>query len=224
MTKHRWGLFITFEGGEGSGKTTQARLLHEHLSGLGWEAILSREPGGTPLGDRLRKVLLDPTSAGMEPLAELLLYAAARREHVAKVILPALEGGVTVISDRFSDATVAYQGYGRGLDRALIGRLNRIACGDLAPDATILLDLGSAREGVRRAMERHRENGTGEREGRFEREEDRFHRDVRRGYLALARRHPGRIAVIDGARGVEEVHRDILLALAGRFKGRKWGA
>ncbi len=220
MNKKR-GIFITFEGGEGSGKSTQARLLHAHITGMGGEAVLTLEPGGTPLGERIRKVLLDPGSAGMEPLSELLLYFAARRQHVAEVIAPALERGAAVVCDRFSDATVAYQGYGRELDRRLIGRLDRLARAGVEPDITFLVDL-PVEAGLDRASARHREMGTGLEEGRFEEEEMSFHTRVRRGYLALARRHPGRIVVVDGGRRVEEVHRSIVEALnKRRHDGRR---
>lgn len=223
MVEMNRGLFITFEGGEGSGKTTQARLLHEHLSGIGWDAIMVREPGGTPLGEHVRKVLLHTESRGMHPLSELFLYLAGRKDHVMRVIEPALSNGTTVISDRFSDATLAYQGYGRGLDLSLIRRLDRLACGDLTPDMTFLLELGDAEEGLMRALARHRRMDTARAEGRFEEEEVSFHRRVLDGYRELAGSNPDRIAVIDGAGSVEEIHGAILDLLKERFSSRSWG-
>lgn len=211
------GRFITVEGCEGSGKSTQSRLLCEHLTALGGRVILTREPGGTPLGDRLRAILLGSASAGMDPIAELLLYLAARREHVTALIEPALAAGTTVICDRFADASTAYQGHARGLGTALVGRLNRTATGGLRPDLTLLLDLGSAEAGLQRARERHRRAGTGGAEGRFEEEGAAFHRRVRDGYLAIARREPGRVVLVDGQGSVEEVHRRLVEALRERF-------
>ncbi len=216
------GLFISFEGGEGSGKSTQARLLHQHLTGLGWEAVLTREPGGTLVGEKVRRVLLHPESAGMDPLTELLLYAAARREHVSRLILPSIKEGATVIADRFSDATLAYQGYGRGLAPDLIRRLNLMASGGLMPDLTILVALDSPEKGLRRAQARDRAQGAAAVADRFEREAISFHRRVAEGYRRLARRHPGRISVVDGALPVADVHRNILELLRRRFPGMPW--
>jgi dTMP kinase len=215
--KLRRGRFITLEGCEGSGKSTQARLLHEHLVDLGEEVILTREPGGTHLGDRIRSILLAPGSAGMDPTAELFLYLAARAEHVGRVIEPALAAGTTVVCDRFADATLAYQGHARGLGAELVRTLNREATGGLAPDLTLLLDLGSAEEGLIRARERHKLHGTGGAEGRFEDEEVAFHIAVREGYLDIARSEPERVVTVDGRGPVEEVHRRVVEAVRERF-------
>ncbi len=204
------GILITLEGCEGSGKSTQARLLHEDLIDRGMEAVFTREPGGTVIGEKIRKILLHPGSSGMEPLTELLLYIAARKEHMERVIRPALGRGAAVIIDRFTDATLAYQGYGRGLDTGLIGELNDQATGGLEPDLTLLFELGSVEEGLRRALDRHRRMKTEGGEDRFEKEALDFHRRVREGYLDLARLHPGRISVVDGLGSVEEVHRRVL--------------
>lgn len=224
MIQKRKGLFLTFEGGEGSGKTTQARLLHEHLAGMGWEVLLVREPGGTAVGEKIRKILLHTGSEGMKPLSELFLYLAARREHVAVVIKPAVESGATVIADRFSDATTAYQGYGRGLDPALIRQLDSLVCEGLEPDITFLVDPGSVEKGLERALARHSRMDTGKEEGRFEQEALSFHRRVQRGYREIASRHPERMVIIDGSQTVEEVHLDVLRALKERFPDKDWGS
>src|SRR5512143_4102714 len=138
------GAFISFEGTEGSGKTTQIALLADSLFARGRSVQLTREPGGTPIGDQVRKILLDPANAALDPKAELLLYAAGRAQHLAELIRPALEAGTIVLCDRFSDATLAYQGYGRGLDPNLIGDLDRIVTDGMRPDLTILLDIDAA--------------------------------------------------------------------------------
>jgi len=179
-------LFITFEGIEGSGKTTQIRLLAERLSGAGRSVVATREPGGCPIADAIRQILLHPGNNALVPRAELLLYAAARAQHVDEIIQPALREGKIVLCDRFTDATTAYQGYGRSLDLEMIDRLNRLATDGLFPDLTILLDM-SAEEGLRRAKRRNVEQDLGD-EDRFEQESLSFHRRVRQGYLALASR------------------------------------
>lgn len=189
-------LFITFEGIEGCGKSTQIRTLTETLRFAGHKVVLTREPGGCPLSDSIRAILLDSANAGMCPETELLLYAAARAQHVAEIIRPALARGEIVLCDRFTDATVAYQGYGRSLRPELIDHLNDIATSGLTPDLTILLDF-SSEEGLRRAKERNSLH-TGTDEGRFEAEAIDFHQRVRKGYLELARRHE-RFHVVDAS-------------------------
>ena len=191
------GFFITFEGIEGCGKTTQLRRLAAGLQVAGHAVRLTREPGGCAIADTLRALLLDSANRAMAPNTELLLYAAARAQHVAEVIRPALEAGGIVLCDRFSDATLAYQGYGRGLDPEMIAELNRVATGGLAPDVTLLLDL-PVEDGLARARERNADSD-GPDEGRFEAEALAFHQRVRDGYLKLAAAEP-RIRVID-ARG-----------------------
>lgn len=205
------GFFITFEGIEGCGKTTQLRRLAADLQARGHAVLLTREPGGCAIADTLRQVLLDSANHAMAPATELLLYAAARAQHVAEVIRPALEARKIVLCDRFTDATLAYQGYGRGLDLELIRVLNRIAAGSVIPDLTLLLDF-SAEEGLARA--RHRNAGSGgPDEGRFEAESLAFHQKVRQGYLALAATAE-RFRIID-ARGDEEAVADrVGMALA----------
>lgn len=169
--------FITFEGIEGCGKTTQVRLLVDFLTSRGHNVTVTREPGGCAIADQVRAILLDAENNALVPLAELLLYAAARAQHVEEVIRPALAAGGIVICDRFTDATVAYQGYGRSLDLDLVDRLNRIATGGIMPDLTVLLDCPEE-TGLARAMERINSTA-GAREERFEQESLRFHRAVR---------------------------------------------
>lgn len=201
------GLFITFEGTEGSGKSTQISLLADSLKAAGRRVTLTREPGGTPIGDQIRKVLLDPSNKALDPRAELLLYAASRAQHLAERIVPALDGGAVVLCDRFSDATLAYQGYGRGLDLGMIRSLDRIVTAGLRPRLTILLDI-EAVVGLSRARGRNSSAGLAH-EGRFEDEDIAFHERVRQGYLALAKEEPGRIRVVDAGRRPEEVQRDV---------------
>ncbi|MBE0597703.1 MAG: dTMP kinase [Desulfuromonadales bacterium] len=195
-------LFISFEGIEGTGKTTQISLLAQRLRQRSGQVLVTREPGGCPIADTIRAILLDPTSAGLVPRAELLLYAAARAQHVEEVIRPALLTGRTVLCDRFIDATLAYQGYGRGLDLRMIGDLNRLAAGPVTPDLTLLLDLPEAL-GLQRARRRNTQLAL-ESEERFERESLEFHQRVRLGYLELARQE-SRFRVIDAVGSVAEV-------------------
>jgi dTMP kinase len=198
------GTFITLEGIEGSGKSTQLILLANHLKAMGKQVVLTREPGGTAIGDQLRKILLDPAHTALDPTAELLLYAASRAQHLSEVILPALAAGSIVLCDRFSDATVAYQGYGRGLDIELIRALDRIVCKGMRPDRTILFDI-DAPAGLARAHGRNASRGL-ETEARFENEEMAFHERVRQGYLALARQEADRILTVDASPVPEEIH------------------
>jgi dTMP kinase len=194
MRKNK-GIFITVEGPDGSGKSTQARLLCRLLSRAGLRVVHTREPGGTSIAEAVRRVLLHPSSR-IAPMTELLLYEAARAQHIAEVVRPALERGRTVVCERYTDATVAYQGWGRQLPLSRIRDLNRIATGGLRPDLTLLLDV-PVKEGLLRAR-----RGGGD---RLERESSEFHRRVRRGYLALARREPRRIRLIPWEPGVERV-------------------
>jgi dTMP kinase len=208
--------FITFEGIEGCGKTTQVERLSAMLHADGcFETIVTREPGGCPIADRIRSILLDADNRAMVPLAELLLYAAARAQHVEEVIKPALASGKIVICDRFTDATTAYQGHGRSLDLGLIDELNRLASGGVAPDLTILLDCPEE-VGLRRAMARIN-SAEGPREERFELESLKFHRSVRHGYLKLAAAEPDRFVVIDGTAGIEEISASIARAVLARL-------
>ena len=192
------GLFVTFEGGEGSGKSTQSALLALHLETKGRPLLRLREPGGTPLGEELRRTLLQ-RSIDFSPLTEALLFLAARAELVRTQIRPALEGGSIVICDRFTDSTLAYQGYGRGLDIEQLKTLNHFATGGLRAALTVLLDLpvdaGRARKG--------------DEDDAFHREERPFHERVRQGYLSLAREDPERWLVLDGTRPPHELALEI---------------
>jgi dTMP kinase len=205
-------MFITVEGPEGSGKSTQLQRLGEYFRGRR-ETIVTKEPGGTPIGDRIRAILLDSAAAGMDSMTELMLYAASRRQHVTEVIGPALGRGTLVLCDRYTDATLAYQGYGRRLDLDRLKVLNDWATGGLAPKLTLLYDIDEE-AGLRRAHARNAEMAVDE--GRFEAEDLRFHRRVREGYLAMATAEPARFAVIDGSGSVDEVFARTLSELKGR--------
>jgi len=218
------GLFITFEGGEGSGKTTQLKALLAGLRGSGTEAVETRDPGGTAVGKQIRELLLEREQTRMEATAELFLYEASRAQLVAEVIRPALGQGRVVLCDRFCDSTVAYQGYGRGLDRGLIAHLNAVATDGLAPDLTFLLDLDPAL-GLERATQRGLQ--LRQRQDRMERELLEFHQRVRDGYRTIAAAEPARVVVVDGARGMTEIEGEIrrrveaVLASAGRGADRE---
>ena len=208
------GKFITFEGIDGCGKTTQLRLLENWLTSRHLPFILTREPGGTELGTTIRAALLNVTHSHVEPLAELLLYAADRAQHVREKILPALDAGKIVLSDRYADATTAYQGYGRGFDLKLITEMNELATGGLKPDLTLLFDLAVA-AGLRR-VQRRGDSAEGEEEAqadRLDREPLEFHERVRRGYHELVAREPARFRLIPAAGSVEEVHALVIEAV-----------
>ncbi len=209
------GMFITFEGIEGSGKSTQIVLLANYLKSHGKRVTLTREPGGTPIGDQIRKILLDPENKALDPMAELLLYAAGRAQHLSEVILPALADGSIVLCDRFSDATLAYQGYGRGVDRKMIQDLGRIVTAGMRPDLTLLLDIDAA-EGLARARGRNNSRGL-DAEARFENEEIAFHKRVRQGYLALAEQEPERIRMVDASPAPDRVKMEIRKIIAAVF-------
>jgi len=193
------GAFITFEGIEGSGKSTQAALLKAFLEAQGLEVLVTREPGGSPIGEQIRQILLDPGNHGMVPLAELLLYEASRCQHVEAVIRPALDDGKTVICDRFFDASTAYQGYARGLGIKMVGKLNLVATGGRKPDLTLVLDL-PVNVGLRRL---------GRNLDRIEREAVEFHDRVRQGYLRIAEDEPDRVKVVDAAGTADDTFSDV---------------
>ena len=195
-------LFITFEGVEGSGKTTQIRRLKSYLTQKGIRCKVTREPGGCPISEKVRKILLNPDHREMIPLSELLLYEAARAQHLKEVIEPILKKGGVVLCDRFSDATTAYQGFGRKLDLELIKKLNHLATQGRKPDVTFLLDCPSSL-GLKRAVQRNqRQRKT--KEERFEREKIQFHHRVRRGYRWIAKKEPYRVKVIETREGVDK--------------------
>ena len=200
------GFFITFEGIEGCGKSTQLSLLKTRLEKGGRAVLGVREPGGTLLGEQVRSVLLNTTEEGIDPWAELFLYEACRAQLVAKVIRPALIEGKVVLCDRFYDSTLAYLGFGRGLDKEKISGLNTLATGGLVPDLTILVDCAED-VGLKRAWARI-SAASGAKEDRFEKEDAAFHSRVREGFLEIARGAP-RVRVVDGSREIATVHREI---------------
>jgi dTMP kinase len=209
------GLFITFEGPEGSGKTTQMRLLAAWLNERGCNVRTTREPGGTRIGDAIRSILLDPAHTEMQAESEILLFSAARAQSVGQVVRPHLALGGIVLSDRFADSTLAYQGYGRGLDLDVLRRITAFATGNLAPDLTVCLDL-PVREGLQR-----KRGGDATEWNRMEREQLAFHERVRDGYLALAAAEPARWLVLDATREVDEIQDAIRARTAVLLEGVK---
>ncbi len=199
------GAFITFEGIDGSGKSTQLRMLASVLRLRGMDVVQTREPGGTPLGARLREVLLEADEQ-VDPLAELLLFAADRAQHVRALVQPALQSGRVVLSDRYADATVAYQGAGRGFSAAFVEEVVTLATGGLMPDLTLVIDLPVAESRAR--AQRRRRNGL--ELDRLDAEDTTFHERVREAYLQLAAREPERIRLIAAAGAVEETHARVL--------------
>jgi dTMP kinase len=208
MTEQQQGKLIVFEGGEGCGKTTQIHLaklwLESHVP-----VLTTREPGGTPLGGQIRRLLLEPAEEGMNSRTELLLYAADRAQHVERCIRPALAAGQLVLCDRYTDSTIAYQGYGRGLDRGLIDQLNHIATGGLVPDLTLWLDL-DVRVGLQRAQARGQAD-------RMERADSGFHQAVRQGFTEIAAVNPERVVRIEADRSIEDVSEAIKAAIGAAF-------
>ena len=209
------GFFITFEGVEGCGKTTQIRNLSGRLTNAGYRIVLTREPGGCPIADKVRSILLDADNQGMVPLTELLLYAAARAQHVAEVIMPALDSDAIVLCDRVTDATIAYPHCGRGIERHTIDTLNNLACQSVRPDLTVLMDCDVA-IGLARAKSRI-ETSSGPREERFELETMAFHQRVREGYLSLAASEPGRFLTVSASGTRDEISDRIALQVLERL-------
>ena len=205
-------MFVSFEGIEGCGKTTQVELLATFLSQRGISHLVTREPGGTRLGELIRKMLLDPGNSEMEPLTELFLYAADRAQHIAQVIRPALEARQWIICDRFADATTAYQGYGRDQDLAFIQQLNQWATRELWPNLSLLLDC-PVEVGLDRARRRIEHNALEGREDRFEQQALDFHQKVRKGYLELAVQNPERFKILDATMELERLHEEIVAIL-----------
>ncbi|MBW2146458.1 MAG: dTMP kinase [Deltaproteobacteria bacterium] len=209
------GLFITFEGTEGSGKTTQVELFCRYLDERGISHIRTRDPGGTPIGEAVRKILLDRENTNMRPETELLLYLSSRYQLFHQVILPALEQGRIVVCDRFADSTVAYQGYGRGIDLEWIRLMHHQILGDKKPDLTILFDC-PVKEGLERTKHRMSTQGEHCREDRFEQEAVSFHQRVRTGYLKIAEQEPHRVIKVNGRNSPEDLHREILSVISKR--------
>ena len=205
------GMFITLEGIEGSGKTTQAELLKEYLVSNGMDVVLTREPGGSPIGEKIRRILLDPSNTAMAPLAELFLYEASRTQHVREVIRPAMDNGNWVICDRFYDASTAYQGYGRGIDTKTVVELNLVATGGLKPDLTIVLDVPVS-DGLKRL---------GQDLDRIEGETMEFHQQVREGYQEIARDDPDRVRLVDGTGSPEETFNQVRIIVERLLSQRK---
>jgi dTMP kinase len=204
------GVFISFEGIEGTGKSTQAGLLADYLKEKGYRVIQTMEPGGTSISLKIRELLLSVESKEMDHLTELLLYNAARVQHIKEIIGPALERGDVVITDRFSDSTVAYQGYARGIDLQLIDSLDMIATNNLRPDITILFDID-----VRTGLARNKKLGKND---RLELEDISFHEKVRKGFLQIAAREPGRIKVIDCAESLDHVRQKVVKLISDFLK------
>jgi len=211
-------LFITFEGPEGGGKTSQLRLLAAYLRQQGGDVLTTREPGGTPIGDRVRAILLDPVHTEMQPATEFLLFSAARAQHVAQVIRPHLARGGVVLCDRYADASLAYQGYGHSLDLAALRAITHFATGGLMPDLTICLDV-PVEVGLRRKA-----GGSGDAWNRMEQQDIAYHERVRAGYLAMAEAEADRWLVVDATGTVEAVQATIRERLRSRFGAGELGA
>lgn len=199
------GLFISFEGVEGAGKTTQIKLFHKYLEGKGYKVILTREPGGTPIGEKIREVLLDPENKEMNYMTELLLYCASRAQHLHEKILKKKKEGYIVICDRFSDSSLAYQGYARGIDIDLIEILNKTVVGDNMPDMTILIDIDPEKS-LDRAIKSSKQEGG----DRIEQEKIEFHKRVWQGFREIARKDPKRVKTFDGDLDISEIHEKIV--------------
>lgn len=204
------GRFITLEGGEGAGKSTQLKLLAEALRAAGIDTVATREPGGSPGAEQIRALLVNGATARWDAMTEALMHFAARRDHLVKTVWPALDAGRWVLSDRFADSTRAYQSHGHGLDIAVVERLYADAVGSFAPDLTLILDL-PVEEGLRRAAARA--GG----EDRYEKMDLGFHRRLRAGFLEIALREPKRCVVIDAARPIAEVQHDIRITVRERL-------
>jgi len=209
--KAKPGRLITLEGGEGAGKSTQVTRLASALERGGLAVVTTREPGGSPAGERIRKLLVEGEPGSLAPMTEALLHFAQRAEHIEKTIRPALARGAWVVCDRFADSTMAYQGYGHGLGRKPIQSLYRVVCGDLAPALTLIFDVpvetGLARAAARRGVET-----------RYERMDAGFHERLRRGFLDIAKREPKRCAVIDATQDVDAVTAEMLKTVGRRLK------
>jgi dTMP kinase len=202
-------MFITFEGTEGCGKSTQINKLKDYLVQKGHDVVLTREPGGTNIADKIRKILVDATNKEMVPLTEVLLYYASRAQHLHELIIPSLKQGKIVLCDRFNDSSLAYQGYARGLDSKLLSALTDLVVTENKPNLTFLLDM-PATEGLSRAKARAAELKPEDREDRFEQEALIFHEKVRQGFLNLAKKEPERFVIINANRSIDEIFENIV--------------
>ncbi len=212
------GFFLTFEGPDGSGKSTQLRKLSAWLEREGQSVVVTRQPGGTPLGDRIRALILDSRTGNLAPMAELGLMFSDRAQAIAEVIRPALEQGRMVLCDRFTDSTEAYQGGGRQLGSEIVLRTHKVMCGGLNPDLTILLLADFDRSLARARRRNDRTAASGQNEGRFESEDVEFHRRVYLKYREIADREPGRVVSIEGDQPIEAIHRRIVAVVDERLR------
>jgi len=212
-------MFISFEGIEGSGKTTHVKHTVRFLQDKGHDCVITREPGGTRIGEKIRAILLDPLSKDMDPLTELLLYTADRAQHIKEYILPLLSDGKMVLCDRYYDATMAYQGFARGLNISLIEKMHKLLFDNLKPHITLLLDL-PPEIGLERAWKQINNGNRISEETRFEEEKLSFHRRVREGYLELSRLEPERFRIIDASKDEHGVREEIFNILASEIERR----
>lgn len=217
--KPRPGKFITFEGGEGSGKSTQARRLAEVLRKSGIDVVLTREPGGTEAGKAIRRILTDAeANYDLDPVCEAMLFCADRRNHLTRLVWPAMEAGKWVISDRFADSTMAYQGYGHGQDGELLQKAYALIAGDFQPDLTVLCDIDPEKGLARsRAVLKATSDKVEASEHRFEDMELSFHKRLREGFLEIARQNKGRFVIVDAESAPDTVHERIMSEIEKRF-------
>lgn len=205
-------MFITFEGGEGSGKTTQIQLLKDALEAKGRDVVTTREPGGTVEAEKIRELLVQRDGGDWTPTAEAMLFFTARHMHVETKIKPALDEDKIVICDRFTDSTIAYQGYGHGFNLDVLHAIKKVSIGDFMPDKTFILDI-DVTEGLSRAGKRMEGDDSGSTEDRFERMKIDFHENLRQGYLTIAKQNPNRCHVVDASQSIDCVHRQIVDAI-----------
>ncbi|MGA7887804.1 MAG: dTMP kinase [Acidobacteriaceae bacterium] len=212
------GFFLTFEGPDGSGKSTQIRKLASHLDSQGLSVLVTRQPGGTHLGDRIRALILDSRTQNLAPMAELGLMFSDRAQAIAEVIRPALDQGRIVLCDRYTDSSEAYQGGGRQLGSDIVLRLHQVMCGGLNPDLTILLLADFDRSLARARRRNNRTAASGPNEGRFETEDEQFHRRVYLKYREIAAREPQRVTVIEGDQPIQAIHSQIVALVDGKLR------
>ncbi len=212
------GVFITLEGGEGTGKSTQGKLLHQALAASGVDAVMTREPGGTDQAERIRNLLIQRDAGNFDPMTEALLMMSARREHLVNKIWPAVESGQWVISDRFADSTRAFQGYGMGLDQAVIEKIYELIAGTFQPDLTFIFDI-DPEQGLNRSLKKMAvtTNKVESTEDRYERMGLPFHTRLRNGFLDIAKRFPARCVIIDATQDIQAIHRQLLKVVETRF-------